>query len=89
VRPTNIPVRVAMGSCIVLRTSILMASSLARIRLSIVLHPMTNAPHLGDKRAQMRQAEEVVRRSVPGAVSGPRPSRRRSSWARSFSPRSP
>src|SRR5215831_14130748 len=38
-----------MGSCIVLRNSILMASNLARIRFLIVLRPMTNEPHLRDR----------------------------------------
>jgi hypothetical protein len=38
-----------MGSCIVLRNSILMASSLARTRFLIVLRPMTNEPHLRDR----------------------------------------
>jgi len=39
----------AMGSCIILRNSILIASSLARIRFLIVLRPMTNEPHLRDR----------------------------------------
>jgi hypothetical protein len=39
----------AIGSCIVLRNSILIASSLARIRFLIVLRPMTNEPHLRDR----------------------------------------
>src|SRR5258708_32912892 len=38
-----------MGSCIILRNSILIASSLARIRFLIVLRPMTNEPHLRDR----------------------------------------
>ena len=37
-----------MGSCIFVRNSILMASSLARMRFLIVLRPMTNEPHLRD-----------------------------------------
>src|SRR5271169_6192037 len=39
----------AMGSCIFLRNSILIASRLARIRFLIVLRPMTNEPHLRDR----------------------------------------
>src|SRR5215831_1543052 len=38
-----------MGSCIVLRNSVLIASSLARIRFLIVLRPMTKKPHLRDR----------------------------------------
>jgi hypothetical protein len=38
-----------MGSCIILRNSILIASSLAHIRFLIVLRPMTNEPHLRDR----------------------------------------
>src|SRR6202163_811314 len=37
------------GSCIILRNSILIASSLARIRFLIVLRPMTKMPHLRDR----------------------------------------
>ena len=33
-----------MGSCIILRNSILIASSLARIRFLVVLRPMTKVP---------------------------------------------
>src|SRR5260221_9288550 len=49
-----------MGSCIVLRNSILIASSLARIRFLIVLRPMTNEPHLRDR---VQKCVNVNRRS--------------------------
>src|ERR1700730_5841209 len=39
----------AMGSCIFLRNSILIACILARIRFLIVLRPMTKVPHLRDR----------------------------------------
>src|SRR5262245_16748939 len=45
---TQAPV-VAMGSCMILRNSTLIASSLARMRFLIVLRPMTNEPHLRDR----------------------------------------
>src|SRR5437764_10434058 len=51
-----------MGSCILLRNSILTACSCLNIVFLIVLRPMTNEPHLRDR---VLEAEEVESLGLP------------------------
>src|SRR6202049_3128966 len=46
-------------------------------------------PHTLALSRRLAHGDESVRRGIPAAVSGPRPSRRRSPWAGSFPPRPP
>jgi hypothetical protein len=61
----------AMGSCIILRNSILIARNLARIRFLIALRPTTKVPHLRDRVQLMARQFSVLAVQAEGQKLSP------------------